>query len=301
MAAAPYIASAAGAIIGGAMNRDSLEDQAYQNTQLQREFAQKGIQWKTADAKKAGLHPLYAMGASTIPYQSQPLQNDGIGDAVAQLGQQAGRGLSAYNEKKANAPQVKIAAAAAAQAQTAQLQLSEEQRMHVRAQTMNLMQIMRYRNKDWTAEHGGADGMSADITQEEDGVMPGQIQGVPSQQESASKTNPDVVAGTHTFFKRYSVNGTPVFLPNSSDAGESLENITWYMWPTIIKYNKDHLRPADFENMLKLIPGAESVVNRYNKLFPEDQLGYAFGGPELSGTRTNRRSHSGRITTKEIK
>lgn len=30
-----------------------------------KEFAQKGIRWKVADAKAAGIHPLYAMGAST--------------------------------------------------------------------------------------------------------------------------------------------------------------------------------------------------------------------------------------------
>ena len=35
------------------------------NAALQREFAQSGIQWKVADAKKAGLHPLAALGAQT--------------------------------------------------------------------------------------------------------------------------------------------------------------------------------------------------------------------------------------------
>lgn len=36
-----------------------------QNNATQREFAQNGIQWKVEDAKKAGIHPLYALGAST--------------------------------------------------------------------------------------------------------------------------------------------------------------------------------------------------------------------------------------------
>jgi hypothetical protein len=46
------------------------------NIALQREFAQKSIQWKTADAKAAGLHPLAALGAQTntptIPVQANP-------------------------------------------------------------------------------------------------------------------------------------------------------------------------------------------------------------------------------------
>lgn len=38
---------------------------AERNIALQREFAQNGIRWKVEDAKAAGLHPLYAMGANT--------------------------------------------------------------------------------------------------------------------------------------------------------------------------------------------------------------------------------------------
>lgn len=34
----------------------------------QKEYAQNGIQWRVADAKKAGLHPLYALGANTPTY-----------------------------------------------------------------------------------------------------------------------------------------------------------------------------------------------------------------------------------------
>jgi len=34
------------------------------NADLQREFAQQGIRWRVEDAKAAGIHPLYALGAS---------------------------------------------------------------------------------------------------------------------------------------------------------------------------------------------------------------------------------------------
>lgn len=36
-----------------------------QNLALQKDFANNSIQWKVADARKAGIHPLYALGAST--------------------------------------------------------------------------------------------------------------------------------------------------------------------------------------------------------------------------------------------
>lgn len=39
-----------------------------QQMEMQREFAQKGIQWKVEDAKAAGLHPLAALGAAGAGY-----------------------------------------------------------------------------------------------------------------------------------------------------------------------------------------------------------------------------------------
>lgn len=38
---------------------------ARDNALMQREFAQQGVRWKVEDAKKAGIHPLYALGANT--------------------------------------------------------------------------------------------------------------------------------------------------------------------------------------------------------------------------------------------
>lgn len=35
---------------------------------MQLQFAQSGIRWKTDDARAAGVHPLYAMGANTVSY-----------------------------------------------------------------------------------------------------------------------------------------------------------------------------------------------------------------------------------------
>lgn len=62
--AAPIIAKAAGDIFGAGESRK----QAHEQMDMQREFAQQGISWKVADAKRAGIHPLYALGASTHSY-----------------------------------------------------------------------------------------------------------------------------------------------------------------------------------------------------------------------------------------
>lgn len=61
-AAAPFVGKAIDWATGRA-------DQA-NSDKLQREFAQNGISWKVEDAKRAGIHPLYALGANTTSYQS---------------------------------------------------------------------------------------------------------------------------------------------------------------------------------------------------------------------------------------
>ncbi len=44
-----------------AQSQDSL------NYERQKEFAQNAIQWRGADARKAGLHPLYALQGGSTP------------------------------------------------------------------------------------------------------------------------------------------------------------------------------------------------------------------------------------------
>lgn len=43
------------------------DDNFDKNAQLQREFATQTIGWKVKDAQRAGIHPLYALGAATNP------------------------------------------------------------------------------------------------------------------------------------------------------------------------------------------------------------------------------------------
>lgn len=55
---------AVGSFVNQIFGKKAADDQA----DLQREFAQNGIRWKVEDAKKAGIHPLYALGAQTTAY-----------------------------------------------------------------------------------------------------------------------------------------------------------------------------------------------------------------------------------------
>lgn len=96
--------SAAGSLLGGILgdraanqrNQQSMEF-AREQMAMQREFAQSGIRWRVADAKAAGVHPLYALGAQThspspvsVMQESSPMP-----DALASMGQSIGRAVEA--------------------------------------------------------------------------------------------------------------------------------------------------------------------------------------------------------------
>lgn len=90
-------------MINARRQQAAADRQARSNEAMQREFAQHGIRWRVEDAKAAGLHPLYALGAQTPQFQPVYSQ-DSMGPAVAEAGQQVGRAIRAlgtYEEREA--------------------------------------------------------------------------------------------------------------------------------------------------------------------------------------------------------
>lgn len=98
------IVSAGANIIGGLFNRQASKDAAHNTRvaqqaqmQQQRAFAQNGIRWRVDDAKKAGIHPLYALGANTptyTPTSSTFAADNSIGNSFAAAGQDIGRAIN---------------------------------------------------------------------------------------------------------------------------------------------------------------------------------------------------------------
>ncbi|AXL15117.1 DNA pilot protein [Microviridae sp.] len=78
-----------GSIVGGIIGGNNAQAVAGMNYEAQKEFAQNGIRWKVEDAKRAGIHPLYALGASTNGFTPvRGYEGDyGISDAAAHFGQ----------------------------------------------------------------------------------------------------------------------------------------------------------------------------------------------------------------------
>lgn len=74
-----------------------------QDHERQERFARSGIQWRAEDAAKAGIHPLYALGANVSTYSPSPVSigtapvaaDTAMGTALAQTGQDISRAISA--------------------------------------------------------------------------------------------------------------------------------------------------------------------------------------------------------------
>lgn len=88
------IISGIGSIAGGLFGRSSAEKANKRNIQLQKDFAQKGIQWKVADAKAAGIHPLAALGAQTVAFSPSVVGDNSLATGISQAGQDIGRAVN---------------------------------------------------------------------------------------------------------------------------------------------------------------------------------------------------------------
>lgn len=91
----PSIISGGAKLLGGLFGSDSAEEAADEAYQRQKEFAQKGIQWRVADAKAAGIHPLYALGAQPMSFTPSSVGADPLSYAVSDLGQDVSRAAEA--------------------------------------------------------------------------------------------------------------------------------------------------------------------------------------------------------------
>lgn len=76
-----------------------------QNYNSQKEFLQNGIQWKVSDAQKAGIHPLYALGAQTTGFQPSFVASDYSG--YGQIGQNLSNAFQTYANKTMTELQLK--------------------------------------------------------------------------------------------------------------------------------------------------------------------------------------------------
>lgn len=120
------IGSIGGSLLGGLFG----SNQAKKQEKLQREFAQHGVSWKVEDAKRAGIHPLAALGAQTHAYSPVSIGTD-MGANLANAGQNLGSALAAGSTKVEKAAQQLQLQRAALENQLLEQQIAGQAKMNL--------------------------------------------------------------------------------------------------------------------------------------------------------------------------
>lgn len=99
--ASTFAPAISGALVGDQATRQANQAancQRAADVTLQKEFAQNGIRWKVEDAKRAGIHPLAALGAQTMsfsPVSSGSIPETGMAQGLSNMGQDISRAVAA--------------------------------------------------------------------------------------------------------------------------------------------------------------------------------------------------------------
>lgn len=94
----PALIAGGAQLLGGYLNQQNQQSINQQNLQQQLNFAQNGIQWKVADAQKAGISPIYALGNPTASF-SNLVGDNSFGNSVSQAGQDLSRAFTSTATK----------------------------------------------------------------------------------------------------------------------------------------------------------------------------------------------------------
>lgn len=180
--------SAGASLLGGLFSGNQSEKNAQiaaaerqQDRALQKEFAQSSIQWRTADAKAAGISPYYALGAPTASYTPVSIGDgpeSGIGRGLSAASQDLGRAAAAAMSKEDRDEVSKASANLALENSALQNELLKTQIAKMRAQIGPAMP---------TLKKGGAliDGQPATETKTVSGIA---VQ--PDQPKQSGETIP---------------------------------------------------------------------------------------------------------------
>lgn len=82
-------------LLGGGINEFFNRKANKENAKQQERFAKEGIRWRVEDAKAAGIHPLYALGANTTNFSPSYVGDSSIGNSLSNMGQDVSRAMMA--------------------------------------------------------------------------------------------------------------------------------------------------------------------------------------------------------------
>lgn len=268
------LAPAAGAIIGSLVGKKSTKDVQESQEEQQREFAQKGIQWRVADAKAAGVHPLYAMGAQLPSFNPVSVMDNTAG--YAQVGMEMGQRVADYLKKPTPQVEAPREYAWATKKINDKGEVYEDVEMLSREDYLKRMEV---KGVELGYENAVREGrrMEADIDESKarrleiearankermsllaDPLLSDAVEYSPDQVVSPRAAEPWVRAGRHAGWTEFDLdNGFRAVFPSASSLSESLEALesSTVLKAAIIGYNVKRYGPGWLKQAARMFPG----------------------------------------------
>lgn len=217
------VLSAGTQILGGVLDRE----QAGDLNEAQKWWGKNSIQMKVKDAQKAGIHPLFALGAQT--FSPTPISSN-FGDSIARAGQDIGSSIDRAMDREG-----KMAARLQNQLLASQIARTDAERSLVDQQAQEVQQRRL---------QGGGTPMLKDT-----GLGPmvegqgdsGLYQVKPPTRSTTPPGVPELESGSVPGMMRYVLpGGLPMWLPASDEGvSEVMENVPIWMWPSLFMMNKN--------------------------------------------------------------
>lgn len=226
------LVGAAGTILGGVIGNIFNKKRVDEQTAFQREAMMNGISWRVADAKKAGIHPIFALGAN-IPTPTPMVLGDQLGASLADASQNIGTAIARQDSAHDRAMK----------AMEAELMFQNMRKIKGEADGVQIANEAALKALNETAHKSG-------LGQQPETPENGQVPAVPGgsgmidlkamDQISAKEKASGVVAGRHPAFQLYDFNGRPFVGPYG--AGESLpevkESMSIWDWGALVNRNR---------------------------------------------------------------
>lgn len=319
--AAPIVGPllSAGSNIAGGLISDSANRQAaQQNENFQREYRADNIQSIVADAKKAGIHPLYGLGAPGSGGQPTRVGSE-LGKSIGQAGQDVGRaiGRSKSSEQK--------------RADQLSLRLLENQVKRDDIVTEQALASEGALNKidsfnsigpvyDETKKYKSSGRLQsrADIGdtpfpggQDPSTLTESLIEIEPSKVKTHAKGQPGTRAGKDPAMKRYTLPGDIPLDWLASDEGlaEAMQDTPLALWPTLYQHNVAKYGPGWSNKFWAFMRGAKGkrfwegnkIHDIFRKIFspmpkvkPQQPKGNQDSHSEMKGGEKMRMRRRGR-------
>lgn len=225
-------------VFGGKRDRQHSWQMMEDQQEFQREMAKMGIQWRVADAEAAGVHPLYALGASVPSGSPISVGGSDMAGSFGRLGSAVGKLFDSDLRKRAEL-ELKIlenrARVSEVEATAAEAGLATS-----RQRTVAQPPMPSYFSEGESAPYRpvGEPG----TFQLEPGMhhtLPGYgdvVKVEPSEQRSVESGKPHLEAAVSAGSKRYRLTqNMEVLLPAANDLGEALEPLSesmvmMYVW-----------------------------------------------------------------------